>query len=286
MSNIKLSVIIVNYNTRELLRKCLRSVFVSETNFDYEVLVSDNDSADGSTAMIKRDFPQVRLLENHANLGFSKGNNVALRQASGKYLLLLNSDTEVAANTFNVSIGYLESHKEVGILGGKVLLPDGRLDVACRRKFPNPWNSFLRLFGLKKFSDYNIVSPVDAETEVDAVMGAYLLIRRETLDKIGLLDEAFFMYGEDLDWCWRAKVAGYKVIYYPRAEIIHFKYGSSQAIPFRTIRAAHQAMLIFYKKHYAPRYLWLFNQLIYLGIWVRMYLVLVVNLFRKKKTVH
>jgi GT2 family glycosyltransferase len=281
-----LSIIIVNYNTKNLLQKCLESVFHSTTNFQFEVIVSDNGSKDGSVEMVRQNFSKVKMIENIANLGFSKGNNVAIKQASGRYVLLLNSDTEVKPDTFDLSVKYLDEHPDVGILGCKVLLPDGTLDKACRRKFPNPWNSFLRLFGLKRFSDYNIEAPIDQEIEVDAVMGAYLMIRRSVIGKIGMLDEDYFMYGEDLDWCWQAKAAGFKVVYYPAAEITHFKYGSAQAVPFRTIKLGHQAMKIFYRKHYAIKYPWIFNRLVYMGIGVRMYGVLIVNLFRNKKTVH
>lgn len=281
-----LSIIIISYNTRELLQRCLRSVFASKTGFSYEVLVSDNGSQDGSVEMIKREFLQARLIENEANLGFSKGNNIALRQARGRYILLLNSDTEIAPDALENSVLYMDSHQEVGIMGGKVLLPDGSLDKACRRRFPNPYNSFLRLFGLKKFSNYNVEGPADQEAEVDSVMGAYLFIRKQVVERIGPLDEDYFMYGEDLDWCWRAKKAGFKVIYYPKAQVTHYKYGSSQATPFKTIHYAHDAMSIFYKKHYAGRHNWLFNWLIFAGIYLRMCLVLLVNLFRSKKAVH
>lgn len=281
-----LSIIIVNYNTKDLLKKCLRSVFESKTQFQFEVFVSDNGSSDSSLEMIKREFPQVQLIENKKNLGFSKANNVALMQAQGQFLLLLNSDTEVAPDALDLSVKYMDSHQQVGVMGGKVLLPDGTLDKACRRRFPNPKNAFLRLFGFKKFSDYNLEGSLDQEAEVDSVMGAYLMVRKSIADQIGFLDEVFFMYGEDLDWCWRVKKAGYKVVYYPRAQIVHFKYGSAQTVPFRTIRLAHQAMWIFYRKHYAKKYNFIFNQLVHLGISLRMYLVLALNLFRKKKIVH
>ncbi|MBX4187465.1 MAG: glycosyltransferase family 2 protein [Candidatus Doudnabacteria bacterium] len=281
-----LSIILLNYNTKDLTCKCLRSVFASEINFVYEVIVADNGSSDGSIQMIQQEFPQVILIENKANLGFSKGNNAAMKQAVGRYFLLLNTDTEIKPDALDESVKYLDEHPDVGIVGGKVLLPDGSLDKASRRRFPNPWNSFLRLFGLKKFSDYNIDLPIDQIAEVDAVMGAYLMIRKSITEKIGLLDEDYFMYGEDLDWCWQVKQAGYKVVYYPKAEITHYKYGSSQLIPFQTIQLAHQAMKIFYRKHYATEYNWLFNQFVYLGINLRMYLVMLVNILRKKKTVH
>lgn len=281
-----LSVIIVNYNTKELLRRCLASVRASKISFNFEVWVSDNGSTDGSIEMLKNEFPKARLLENGKNLGFSKGNNRAIKQATGRFILLLNSDTEVTPETFERSLSYMRQHPNAGILGCKVYLPDGSLDPACRRRFPGPANSFLRLFGLKKFSDYNIDGDTDQEQEVDAVMGAYLLIRKEVVDKIGLLDEEYFMYGEDLDWCYRAKAAGFKVVYYPGAEITHYKYGSSQKTSTQTIRFSHQAMKIFYRKHYARNRSWAFNHMVYAGISLHQCLVSMRNFFKKKKSAH
>jgi GT2 family glycosyltransferase len=282
----KLSVIIVNYNTVKLTQDCLRSVFASKTNFDFEVFVSDNGSTDGSVGMIKSKFPQVKLIENKANLGFSKGNNVAIKQAQGEYVLLLNSDTTIEPDALQVSVARMDADPRIGALGGKVLLPNGELDKAARRKFPNPANAFLRLFGLSKFSDYNITAPIDQEMEIDAVMGAYMMVRKEAIDKVGMLDEEYFMYGEDLDWCWEIKHAGYKILYYPAAVITHYKYGSSQMIPFRTITMAHQAMKIFYRKHYAKEHNHFFNMFVYTGITMRQYLVLMRNVFQGKKSVH
>jgi GT2 family glycosyltransferase len=262
------------------LKQCLNSIRLTKTNYKIETIVADNGSTDGSLDMVRQDFPEVKIIANGANL------DLGIQQASGKYILLLNSDTTVDEQTFDETIKYLDAHPEVGALGAKVLLPDGTLDKACRRRFPNPINSFLRLFGLKKFSDYNITGDVDQAAEVDAVMGAYMAVPRSVIEKIGLLDEQYFMYGEDLDWCWRIKHASYKIVYYPKSVITHYKYGSSKTIPFQVVRWAHEAMKIFYRKHYAPAHSWLFNQLVYLGIKLRMYLVLAVNLFRKKKSVH
>ncbi|PIR97414.1 MAG: glycosyl transferase family 2 [Candidatus Doudnabacteria bacterium CG10_big_fil_rev_8_21_14_0_10_41_10] len=281
-----LSIIIVNYNTKDLLKKCLKSVFASQASSTFEVLVSDNASRDGSIEMVKREFPQVRLIENKSNLGFSKANNVALRQAQGQYFLLLNSDTEVYPDTFNLSIKRMEQDENIGILGCKVKLPDGSLDKACRRRFPNPKNSFLRLFGLKKFSDYNIEGSIDQEQEVDAVMGAFLMIRKSVVQKVGYLDEDYFMYGEDLDWCWRVKKTGYEVIYFPEAEIVHYKYGSSQAIALKVVQWAHDAMWIFYKKNYRQDYSPAFSSLVFIGIKARMYMVFMFNFLKRKKAVH
>ncbi len=281
-----LSVIIITYKERELLRKCLESVFASKTDFKVEAIVTDSNSEDGSVEMVREKFPQAKVLDNRVNLGFSKGNNVAIKQAQGRLVLLLNADTTIASDALDLSIKYMDAHPQVGAMGGKILLPNGELDKAARRKFPNPWNSFLRLFGLRKFSDYNITAPIDQELEVDAIMGAYFLVRKSVIDQVGMLDEEFFMYGEDLDWCWRIKEAGHKIMFYPKVQITHYKYGASKTIPFRAIKWAHTAMKIFYRKHYAPTHNEIFNQLVYLGIDLRMYLVMLVNLVRRKKSVH
>lgn len=284
--NMDLSVIIITYKEREKLRACLESVFASITNFKFEVIVSDSNSQDGSVEMVQQSYPQVKILDNRVNLGFSKGNNVAIKQSQGRYILLLNADTIIQADTLDMSIKYMDEKKEVGAMGCKVVLPSGQLDLACRRKFPNPANSFLRLFGLKKYSDYNINTPIDEEVEVDAIMGAFFFTRKSVIDQVGMLDEEFFMYGEDLDWCWRIKEVGYKIMYYPKVQITHFKYGASKNVPFRVIGWAHTAMKIFYRKHYAAKYPWIFNLLVYLGINIRMTLIYILNLVSKTKRVH
>jgi len=281
-----LSVIIITYKEREMLRKCLQSVFASVTDYTFEVIVTDSNSEDGSVEMVQRDFPLAKVLDNRVNLGFSKGNNVAIKQAQGRYVLLLNADTTVLPYTLDLSLKYMDEHSDVGAMGCKVLLPNGQLDKACRRRFPNPMNSFFRLFGLKKFSNYNIDVPVDQEMEVDAIMGAYFFTRRSVIDQVGMLDEEFFMYGEDLDWCWRIKEAGHKIVYYPTAQITHYKYGASKNIPFKAIRWAHTAMKIFYRKHYAPDYNALFNFFVYAGINARMCYVFLTNVFIKRKRIH
>lgn len=282
-----LSIIILSYNTKKLLEDCLDSVFPeTPSRYTREVFVSDNGSTDGSQEMVKTKFPQVKLIENNANLGFSKGNNVAIRQATGKYILLLNSDTVVQPDAFDAMVRKAESDPQIGVVGPKVLLASGELDPSARRHFPNPANAFLRLFGLKKFSNYNITAPIGEEMEVDAVTGACMLVPKTVIDKVGMLDEDYFFYGEDLDWCFRIKEAGYKVVYYPAAEITHLKSASSRNIPFKIVKVAYSAMKIFYRKHYAPKYPKVFNWLVYAGINVRMCLVFVLNIFRKNKTVH
>lgn len=281
-----LSVIILNYNTKQLLHDCLESALKSSSVNQMEILVSDNGSTDGSIEMIKSDFPQVKLLENKQNLGFSKGNNLAIKIATGRHVLLLNSDTVVKPDAFKLMVARADSDSNIGAIGPKILLANGELDPSSRRNFPNPANAFLRLFGLKKFSNYNITGSIDEEMSIEAIMGACMLVPRRVIDKIGMLDEQFFFYGEDLDWCFRIKEAGYKILYYPSAEILHLKSASSRNIPFKIVKVAYTAMKIFYKKHYALRYPAPFNWLVYAGINLRMYSVMLINFFKKNKSVH
>lgn len=282
-----LSIIILSYNTKNLVRDVLESILPQlGGKYQIEVIVSDNGSKDGTIEMLKTNYAQIKLIENNMNLGFSKGNNVAIRQTNSRYVMLLNSDTIVRLGALQTLIEKADSDPKIGVLGPKVVLANGDLDPACRRNFPNPANAFLRLFGLKKFSNYNIDSPINEEREVDAVTGACMIVPRKVIEQVGMLDEEFFFYGEDLDWCYRIKEAGYKVVYYPQAEIVHLKFASSRNIPYKIVKVAYKAMKIFYRKHYAPKYPAPFNWLVYLGINMRMYLVILLNMFRKNKTVH
>ena len=265
----------------------LPSIFSSSKKYSYEVIVVDNDSKDGTAESVESllpSIPNLRLIKN-VNNGFSAGNNLGIKQASGKYILLLNPDTKVEHDTFEVMLDFMESRQDVGISGCKIVKPDGKLDLACRRRFPNPANSFKRLFLLNN-KDYNY-SDVDENQsmEVDSVVGAFMLIRKSVIDKIGLLDESFFMYGEDLDYCWRCKEAGFKVWYYPKTFITHYKGASSAKIPFRSLKWFHQAMRIFYKKHYSQNYPTVFNWLVYSGIYLRLGFLLLINAFKSNPTV-
>jgi len=279
----KLSIVIVNYNTLPELRKCLRSVFSSEAGFGFEVFVVDNASADGSASMVKSEFPEVNLIENADNLGYAKANNVALKKAQGQYCLLLNPDVVVTPETFDKMISFMDNDPMVGISGCRVVKPDGSLDKASRRSFPNLKNSLLHFLGLG--SDYNLDLPDDQIAEIDSVVGAFLLIREEVIEKIGLLDEAFFMYGEDLDWCYRAKAAGYKVMYAPITTVVHHKGSASKKTPKKALYEFHRAMWIFYDKHYGSQYNFLVNYLVKLGIWLRYYLKRIQNAIRREKYV-
>lgn len=245
----------------------------------------DNGSNDGTWEWLEgqgKDLKyKIKVIKN-ANTGFASGNNIGIRQATGRYVLLLNPDTKVAPETFETMLGFMDGHPEVGISGCKLVKGNGNLDLACRRRFPNPWNSFARLI-LRDNTNYNYSDiPEDQEMEVDSVVGAFMLIRREALEKIGLLDEKFFMYGEDLDYAWRCKEAGYKVWYYPKTTVLHFKGESSKKVAFRALKWFHDAMWIFYQKHYSKRYPFIFNWLVWLGIYGRLGLLTFLNSFKKQ----
>lgn len=287
-----LSIIIVNFNTKDKLRMCLARVFSSATNFAFEIFVVDNASVDGSAAMVKTEFPPVKLIANDKNSGYSFANNQAIRKSAGKYVLLLNPDVEVSVDTFDKMISFMDNNLSVGISGCKVLKPDGTLDLACRRSFPNLPGALFRFTGLSflfpksKLASYNLTYlPEDEIAEVDSVVGAFLLIGRKTIDRIGLLDETYFMYGEDMDWCYRAKQAGFQVMYVPITTVIHHKGSSSRKSPAKSLYEFHRAMQIFYDKFYRQKHNFLVNSLVSVGIWSRYAIKLFQNFFRKQKYV-
>ncbi|MEB3103758.1 glycosyltransferase family 2 protein [Ferviditalea candida] len=271
------SIIIVNFNTCELTLNAIQSVFQSRTDYSYEIILIDNASTDGSVDRIRKEYPSVHLIVNRDNLGFSKANNQGIRAASGRYILLLNSDTVMQPETLDVMVRFMEDHPEVGAGGCKVVLPDGTLDRACRRGFPTPLASFYYAFGFSRlfprhprFNQYQLsyLDP-DQDYPVDSLMGAFMLVRKETIDQVGQLDEDFFMYGEDIDWCYRIKHGGWHVYYYPYTTIIHYKRASSRNKPFKIIYEFHRAMLLFHNKHYKRKYAWWVNLLVYLGIGIK-----------------
>jgi N-acetylglucosaminyl-diphospho-decaprenol L-rhamnosyltransferase len=265
---IDVGIVILNWNTRDLLRRCLETVLASEGDLTYRVVVVDNQSSDGSADMVREHFPQVELIVSEINGGYPYGNNLGLRalgfrgpgqveHEAPRYAVLLNPDTEVPPDAFFRMTQYMDSRPEVGIAGPKLVLEDGSLDLACRRSFPTPLVSFYRFSGLAKlfpqhpqFGRYNMTfADPDQELEVDSVVGAYMQVRREAIEAVGLLDETFFMYGEDLDWAYRIKTAGWKVFYYPTVVVKHIKRAASRRSP-RAQFEFNRAMLIFYRKHY------------------------------------
>lgn len=222
MKKPELSIIILNYNTKELLADCLNSLESVRSEVNFEVIVSDNDSTDGSLELVKQKFPWVRCLKG-PNTSFANGNNRARKFVSGESILFLNSDTLVHKNTLTKTVAFLKSDKNIGVVSCKLVLPNGKLDKDARRRFPNPWISFKRLF-LKKTGEYWYENIDENKLhEVDSVEGAFLLTRKNILDKVDWFDENYLFDGEDLDLCFRIKKLGYKIIYFPEVSITHIK---------------------------------------------------------------
>ena len=260
---IDLSIIIVNYNVKEFLLNLLDSIRKSSGNISKEIFVVDNASNDGSCELIAQKYPDVKLIQNSKNVGFGSANNQALQIAQGKYLLMINPDTIVREDTFIKMISFFVSHPSAGIAGCKVLNPDGTIQLACRRGFPGPWTSFTKVMGLSKlfpknrlFARYNLTYLDENQTyEVDAVSGAFMMMKKEVYEKIGGFDPQFFMYGEDLDLCYRTQKAGYKVFYFHETEIIHYKGESTKRSNLDETKIFYDAMHLFVRKHFSSSFL-------------------------------
>lgn len=272
--NLDLSIIIVNYNTCQVTLNALKSVYASKLSYSYEVILIDNHSTDTSVTTIKDAYPHIPLFDNQANVGFAKANNQGMKIARGRYVLLLNSDTLLESDTLQTMIQFMDEHPKAGASGCKLVLTDGTLDKACKRGFPTPSAAFYYITRLSKlfpnnpkFNQYQLGHLDDNEHHlVDSLVGAFMLVRRETIDQVGLLDENFFMYGEDVDWCYRIKEAGWEIHYYPKTKITHLKGASSRRKPMKIIYEFYRAMYLFHHKHYRKRYIWIVNAAIYTGI--------------------
>ncbi len=280
-----LSILIVNYNTCRLTLDCLQSVYDSKTAYSYEVIVVDNASSDDSVESIRKEYPGVRLIANTDNTGFAKANNQAMAVAKGRYVLLLNSDTIVQPDTLQTMLAYMDANPQVGASGCKIILADGSLDKACKRGFPTPSASFYYAFGFSrlfpdkpKFNQYQLGYLDPNETyPIDCLVGAFMLVRRETVQQVGGLDETFFMYGEDVDWCYRIKQAGWDIHYHPATYIVHYKGASSRRKPFKIIYEFHRAMWVFHRKHYFKQYSWVTHGAVACGIALKFILSLMKN---------
>ncbi len=259
MTSIVLSIIIVNYNVKEFLQNLLHSIDKSAQNISHEIIVIDNASDDGSVEFLQKNFPSVKLILNKENLGFGKANNIGMKMAAGKYFLLLNPDTLLSENTISEMINFFERTPDAGLAGCKILNPDGSLQLACRRSFPGPWTSFCKVTGLssffpksKIFARYNLTYLDEDKTyEVDAISGSFMVMKKEVYEKAGGFDEDFFMYGEDLDLCYRIQKAGYKVYYVHSTQIIHYKGESTKRSGIDETKLFYDAMHLFVKKHFS-----------------------------------
>ncbi|MBI9037641.1 MAG: glycosyltransferase [Bacteroidales bacterium] len=285
----KLSVIIVNYNVKFFLEQCLHSVLKAANEIDMETFVVDNNSVDGSVSMLKEKFPSVKVIANKDNKGFSTANNQAIKLSTGKYVLLLNPDTVVEHDTFKKVIDFMDSHPDAGGLGVKMIDGKGNFLPESKRGLPTPLVAFYKIFGLarlfpksKIFGKYHL-SYLDKEKihKVDILAGAFMLLRRETINKTGLLDESFFMYGEDIDLSYRINEAGYNNYYFPETRIIHYKGESTKKSSINYVFTFYNAMLIFAKKHFSQKNAKLFSFLIHFAIYFRASLAIFSRFFHK-----
>jgi N-acetylglucosaminyl-diphospho-decaprenol L-rhamnosyltransferase len=283
---VDLGIIIVSWNTKDYLRRCLKTVFASEGPTTIKVVVVDNSSADGSAEMVRDEFPEAVLISGHGNVGYPAGNNLGLcalghdntgpAPDAPRYSLLLNPDTELPPDALANVVEYMDAHSEIGIIGPRLVLPDGTLDRACRRSLPTPEVAMWRMIGFSKlfpksrrFGRYNMTYLDEHETtEVGSLVGAFMMLRREAIERVGLMDEQFFMYGEDLDWCKRVAEAGWKIVYYPEVTVLHVKRAASRQSRRASLEFV-RAFLLFYNKHYraqTPR-LAHFAVLAGIGLW-------------------
>jgi GT2 family glycosyltransferase len=288
-----LSVVIVNFNTRNQLRDCLNSLIPELAPLKHEILIVDNASSDGSVDMLSRDFPRATVLVNDRNLGFGRANNRALRQASGRDVLLLNPDTVTQPGAVAVLLDALHNLTSAAAVGPRVLRPDGRLDLACRRSFPSPEVAAARLLGLSRlfprnrvFARYNrTYDDPEAPGEMDSGTAAAMCFPRQALADVGYFDEDYFMYGEDLDLCYRLKQRGGRIYYVPSAVVIHLKGAASGRQAKAMLREFHRSMWIFYKKHYRRGWYGVIAPAVWLGIQMRHGLVVGANAVRRRQVV-
>lgn len=283
-----LSIIILNYNTRDFLRDCLNSIKKAESNtFSFETIVIDNASKDGSAAMVKKEYLEIKLIESKKNVGFAAGNNLGIPQSQGGYILFLNPDTKVSSDTLRIMIKFMDTHPRAGAATCRIELPNNQLDDACHRGFPTPWNAFSHFTGLEKifskiklFSGYSLGHlRLDKTHEIDSGSGAFLIVRRQAGNQVGWWDEDYFWYGEDLDFCYRLKEKGWQIFFVPKTKIIHYKGAASgmkkharqvstatKETKIRSARSSTQVMRIFYQKHYKNRYPKIVDWLVIKGV--------------------
>lgn len=250
-----LSVIIVSWNTREVLRACLESVARQQSNATVEVWVVDNASSDGSAQMVWEAFPDVHLIENRENVGFARANNAAIAASTGRYVLLLNSDTVVHPGAFDVLVRFLDEHPEAGAAGPHTLNPDGSLQISC---YPSPTLArelwfLLHLDRLRPYGSYDMATWSTSQPRaVDAVLGACLIVRRTILEQIGALDPAYFMYSEEIDLCYRIRRAGWRIYWTPQAKIVHYGGQSTRQEAASMFMQLYRSKVLFYRKNQGP----------------------------------
>jgi GT2 family glycosyltransferase len=283
-----LSIIIVSYNTKEFLKGCIESIYKTTKNINFEIIVVDNASTDQTSELLKKlKTENLQLIENKENLGFSKANNIGVKKASGRYLLFLNPDIEVHENTFEGMVKFMDEHEDAGAATCKLVMPNGQIDDASHRGEPTPWNAFTHFSGLSKlfgktklFSGYNLgYLNLNVTHEVEALAGAFMLVRKRAGEEAGWWDEDYFFYGEDLDFCYLLREKGWRIYYVPEYSVLHYKSVSSgikkvskdittanKDTRVRSQQERFRAMRLLYKKHYEKKYPWIVTRLVYMGI--------------------
>lgn len=312
MNSLDLTISIVNYNTKDLLKGCLNSVYENIRGIKFEVIVIDNNSIDDSPGMLKKEFPQVTLIQNKENVGFAKANNQALNRSKGRFFLLLNSDTKVLPHSIEKMVEFMDLHPEVGVVGCEQIRPDGSIQPTINialNMWTNLWLLFLRFFQVKRLvsnsrqasfiinhfrgalgktinSYLNHYSDKREPYGVDWVSGVCLLARKKTIDEVGFLDENFFMYSEDVDWCLRIKQKGWKIYFLPGNKIIHYVKQSSKKGEFDDFSPQRfKSIFYFFKKHYGIKAVFLLKILMTLFIFIQMELLLLLYFFTDKREV-
>lgn len=291
---IDVSVVIVNYNTKEFSKDCILSIQKNAGNVSYEIIIVDNASSDGSVAELsnlKSKIPNLKIISNKKNVGFSKANNQGVKASQkNRYILFLNPDTIIQNKAIEKMINFMDTHKDAGASTCKLIMPNGKIDDATHRGFPTPWNSFSHFSGLEKifpkstlFAGYSLGwMDLDSAHEIDVLAGAFMLVRKEAGNEVNWWDEDYFFYGEDIDFCYMLHEKGWKIYYVPDFSIIHYKgvSGGIKAVSQKITTASDEtkrrankcrfeAMKIFYKKHYEKRYPWIINFLVNIGISIK-----------------
>lgn len=275
--NVDISVVIVNWNTKEFLGKCLHSVYETTHEVTFEVIVVDNGSCDGSSEMVTEIFPFVKLIQTGSNVGFAKANNIGIKNSKGRHICLVNSDVVIRDGCIDKMYSFIEQHSSAGILGPRILNPDLTLQSSCRGTL-SLWNTLCRslaldtIFPRSKLFGGLLMNfwPHDSIRSVDAILGCFWMVRREALNEIGPLDERFFMYAEDIDWCKRFRMAGWEVVFLPHAEAIHYGGGSSLNAPIRSYIRANQSSFVYWNKHYGKARVFCIYLVILLGEIIRI----------------
>jgi len=277
IKNPKLSIVICNYNTEKLLKDTLSSIYKYTKNLDFEIIVVDDGSNDGSVIMVKKYFPKVKIHKNVINLGYSKSCNIGTKLTKADYVLQLNSDVNFTKYTdMNSLIKFMDEHPNVGISGCKIVKTDGSLDLPCRHALPTIGNSFFQPFGLYKLfpniKSINYYMTYLSENKITKVggLGAFMLLRRNLIKEIGYLDERFFIYCEDTDYCHRAIKGGWDLYYFPKIQVKHMHGGTTNNFKIKALFIFHKGIFLYYKKHYSDQNFFLLNFIVYLGIFVRL----------------